>query len=609
MAYDYLTGALKTVAKSLDGRVTAVESGIPETDIPAIAEQVAPLITVDVTKDDVGLGNVDNISDADKAAEGPIAAAISDAIAGVTANSLGLGNVENFSRAEMAAAGPIGEALQKRLRFDVAHVLTYAEAKQASDNLLLFTDDVTRDILLERALPGYDGDDAPILNTILATKRAIRIRPDAEIGQLTLKTPVFAPQPNTKIIMAGGEQSVAWVRDLGHIDSTLICGDPVSTAGGAAGLHIEDIFFVHPYRLGFYFGPDGASNGDPLPGKLTGGQSHLEIHGAQSAMVRVGGFGCQHIVSVFGGAGCVVERPFFYGGVWDPDYAVAQESVSQVRFTKSLFHGHGTTHSVRGGLAYGGNTPRDDARRPVIIENKTVQAKRRVGPKYAVLIESGEDIVVEPLFSGGFAHSNVAIIPVAGGQVLNPWIRNGYIDESNEAIIYVEPVSDDLTPDSLTISNVMMNGQEVSRRAIHIPNDGAIFAVRRLDLHDFKIRAVLGGGIDVRGVDGGSISHGSIAGYNMVREDVLNGGGAGCAAILVAGITRNLFTDFVRVGGGINRDMEGDSIGTGGLSPNATQFGYYDVTSGQGNFHHKIRAVNFGLAGGAAATGVADTTP
>lgn len=77
MAYDYLTGALKTVAKSLDGRVTAVESGIPETDIPAIAEQVAPLIAVDVTKDDVGLGDVDNTSDAAKVASGPIAEALS----------------------------------------------------------------------------------------------------------------------------------------------------------------------------------------------------------------------------------------------------------------------------------------------------------------------------------------------------------------------------------------------------------------------------------------------------------------------------------------------------------------------------------------------------
>lgn len=454
--------------------------------------------------------------------------------------------------------------------------------------------DATHDILKARALSGYDGDDAPALNAVLATQRGVCFTP--EIGALFVATPLLMPLANAKLATMGGLQAVPILRDLDHLGSTLVCGSPTNPLAGAASVVLEDLWFVHEHRLGWY---DGIrAEGTALPQRLTGGQSHIEIHGAQNGRARVGGYGCVYFASVFGGSGMVFENPFNYGGMWDPAYAACQEAIAHFRFTKSAVHGHGTSHAIINPHVYGGNTT---ARRDVVVGSKVADITQRVGPLYNVLGESCEDFEINGGFLGQASHSNFAIKPTAGGFCQNWRVLGTILDEANENGIFAE-LNGGEPLDGLFVRGGVFNGQTIGKRAINI--SGTVgFSVERMLIEGVTTRAHTFGPFRFTGVSGGIVTNIRSAGYNMAGNDTGAGDSSGGCGMLVDGIASNLDIGPCRWGGGINADDETHGVDIHGLSPNATQWGLIDGTTGQGNSYHRQRSINLGLSGGGAVLG------
>lgn len=486
-----------------------------------------------------------------------------------------------------------------------------ARVRPAEDYLGVGPYDVTYDVLKARAVPGFNGDDAPALNAALAAFRDIVITP--LVGALSLKTTVFAPLANTRIVSTGGLQAVPWVRDAAHVGSTLVIGSADGSGPAAGACHLENLWFVHPDRLGFVTMAQNGGN-VALPNVLTGGQSHIEVHGAQNGYARVGGYGCVHFASTFGGAGMLWDNPFIYGGVWDPGNPLAQEAISHFRLVHSAAWGHGTNHAIRTPHLYGGNataqataTPGVTAplRRPVVIGNKTVQVSRRIGPKFGILIESCEDVEVSGGFSAGYAIANLAYLPVvAGSYTCNVILKDHKIDESNVYGVYARRPSADVGRlDTLKIQGCTFNGQLIGERAIFIDGDNGLFPVQRLEVKDNVFRAYLGGVIKLTGADGGELSGNTYAGYNASANNTGAGGSNGTVAILIDGLTRNMKIERETFGGGINFDTETNAVDAYGVSPNGTQWGMIDATpANNNNRYHRLRARKIG---GAEAWGIA----
>lgn len=471
--------------------------------------------------------------------------------------------------------------------------------------------DATVPILKARVVPGWNGDDAPALNAVLASNRDVLLTP--LVGQLFLKTAVYAPLANTRIVSTGGLQAVPWVRDASHTGSTLVVGSANGTGPAAGACHLENLWFVHPSRLGFVTMSQAGGN-VALPNVLTGGQSHIEVHGPQNGYARVGGYGCPHFASTFGGAGMVWDNPFLFGGVWDPDNSLAQEGISQFRFTESPYWGHGTNHCLRTPHIYGGNataqataTPgvTTPLRRNVTIGNKTVQVSRRIGPKYGILLESCEDFEIAGGFSAGYAVANLAYIPVsATSYTCNVIMRDHKCDESNKYGVYAFRSSGSYGRlDTLKIQNCTFNGQLINERAILIDGDNGQFPVQRLEVKDNVFRAYLSGVVRLTGADGGELSGNTYSGYNASANDTGAGGSSGTCAILIDGLTRNMKIERETFGGGINFDTETNAPDAYGVSPNGTQWGLIDATpANNNNRYFRLRARKIG---GVAAWGIA----
>ncbi|MBU1522118.1 MAG: hypothetical protein KJ728_11935 [Alphaproteobacteria bacterium] len=492
-------------------------------------------------------------------------------------------------------------------------VLYRGVTRPASELVVGGAVDATIPILKARLVPGWDGDDAPAMNAVLAVQSDVLITP--LLSALYLKTTVLAPLSNTRLVATGGLQGVPWIRDATHGGSTLVVGSPDGSGPGAGACHLDNLWFVHPDRLGFVTkNLDGTDHA--LPNLLNGGQSHIEVHGAQNGYARVGGYGCVHFASTFGGAGMLWDNPFLFGGVWDPDNALAQEAISQFRLAYSAIYGHGTNHALRTPHLYGGNATAQATatplvtvplRRSVTIGNKTVQSSRRIGPKYGVLIESCEDFEMSGGFSAGYAVANVAYLPVsADSYSCNVIIKDHKMDESNVYGVYARrPSSGVGRLDTLKIQGCTFNGQLIGERAIFIDGDNGLFAVQRLEIKDNVFRAYLGGVIKLTGADGGELSGNTYSGYNASANETSTGGSSGTCAILLDGLTRNMKIERETFAGGINFDTETNAADAYGVSPNGTQWGLIDGTpSGNNNRYYRLRARKidgveaWGIAGG-----------
>lgn len=95
-----------------------------------LAVDLNGVLRVNMTKGDIGLGNVDNTSDANKPVSTAQATAISNAVAGVTKASIGLGNVDNTSDVNK----PVSTAQTAAINAAVAGVTKASLGLGAVDN-------------------------------------------------------------------------------------------------------------------------------------------------------------------------------------------------------------------------------------------------------------------------------------------------------------------------------------------------------------------------------------------------------------------------------------------------------------------------------------------
>lgn len=491
-------------------------------------------------------------------------------------------------------AGTTAGAIAGAAAAPTAPVTARARTRTVTDWTAPGLYDATYDILRARTLPGYNGDDAVAFNAISAVFKDIQLNPD--VLYLNCKTSLLLPLANPKLVFQGGGQAIPIMRDAALAgSSTMIVGNP--TGAGCGSAVVEGAWFTQAGRIGWY---SSNPEGTPLPGRLTGSESHIEVHGAQSASITVGGYGGVYLVSVFGGNDCKVNVAS-YGGMWDPLYTAVQESRAVVRLTRSATHGNGTCHQIINPMLVGGSVT---ARRNVTIGNKTVSVTRRVGPLDGILIESCEKPKVTGGFSGGFARSNIAIYPVASSFISDVMIESHDIDESNEYGLFAFRASAGITcPYTVMVSNCTFNGQLIGLRAISIDGTNGLHAVRNLRLTNNTYRAYLSGALLLTGVDGGLIKNERLAGYNCSANDTGAGGDATTSGIFVSGVTQNVATRECLFGGGINQDNETNAPDAFGVTPNGTQWGFIDQTTGQGNTYTMPRAINFGIAGGGVTLG------
>lgn len=441
--------------------------------------------------------------------------------------------------------------------------------------------DVTFDIIYARSRPGYNGDDAPALNRALLYYTAIQIQPIT----LNLKTTVYALLRNQKIYCLGGMQAVVWLRDAMHIGSTLVFGDAYDPTKPAGACAIEGGFFVHIGRANYGSGP--------LPGgKLTGGQCHIEVHGGQRPEIHVGGYGCQHFITYFGGSGIMFDQGFVFGGVWDPANLAAQEGVSHVRLVYSPAHGWPKTSHFRSGEHYG-NTSAEA--RQFTAGNVTLSDRQIIGPQFNFLFESFEDLTVDMGFSAGASVANFGFRPKDNSYIAhNAKINGGWHDEAQGANFLFRRDSDAApVPTDIDISRVHVNGQYRTRNALVADGTNGRFAARNLNVTESRFTAHLLSQLVLSGVDGGSATGNTFRAANAAGttdNDISNN-----ACMAIFGMTRSFHRDNNKYGGGAN---EYD-----GLEVTAMKYGAVDVTpASQGNTYGPTeRPAYTGLRNGVAA--------
>ena len=461
--------------------------------------------------------------------------------------------------------------------------------------------DGTDDIIADRALHPMrvPYDDTDILTRLLNDHRLITLR--YECSPLQTSHAVVVTQPSISLVGLGGPGVVEWHRNPDHKETTLKVGDATH---GSNRTQIANIWFAHAGRDN-YNGSGKLYNADrTISERLTGDQSHIELWQAGDAYISVSGFGCPHFISIFGGNGISLDRCSIVGGVWDPEFPAAQEAFSQIRLTGyygtndvgQTVYRQATNVWITNPYMQGLRTG-DDSRRTVTINDKTATALQSFGPLYGLWVDRCEDWLLTGGHSQGFAHSNVAIIPSGpDGANFNGRIIGMTLDESNIAAVYArcDNSSWEAMRD-LIISDTFMNGQMIGQQAIQIDSGagGTLPAVHRLRLNNVATTAHLAAAVRLSGVDGGQIRNCRFAGYNMIG---LTDGAGG--AVLVDAVTQNLTLGDIIVGGGINRDMQGNAVDANGLSPNGTKYGLV-VAPGSSCTYWKLRELNFGVAGGA----------
>lgn len=463
------------------------------------------------------------------------------------------------------------------------------EARSLADLTASGMYDATADILKARLAPGFNGDDAPALNNVLLRERAVALHPVQPSSTLilNLKTTVKMPMSGQRLTAFGGAQAVQFNHDLSNAGDTVQMGDPNDATKGAGSARIEGIWFTHPGRLGYTSGP--------LQNMLTGGQSHLSVYGGQHVYIRIGGYGMPYLVSIYGGASTDIDGLFSYGGVWNPNDATAQESIAQVRFASSPVHGHGTSGYVHNFTMYGGNIT---ASQTYTVGTKQYTSRRRVGPKYGILVESLEDGFIETGILAGFADSAIAIISnkAANGMnyITNIGITKVNIDESNENGIYMaRSTSDAPIITAVNVHDNTFNGQAIGKFGLNVDGSSGQFAVTKLTEHHNVYRSFLGTPVKLTGVDGGQSDHNRIAGYNLAGNDTSAGGSLDfTTGRFVGGLSRNVQTSDEVYGGGQNNDVE----------PNNCQWGYTDATAtSNGNTYSRARLAFTGSPAGVSA--------
>ena len=445
-----------------------------------------------------------------------------------------------------------------------------------------------------RSLPGYTGDDAPALNALAARYQGFALSP-ALGGRLITKTSVLLGT-NQVLEFHGGLSSLSWERALDHAGGpTLKIGSESVSAGR---FRLIDAYFVMQHRAGG--GADNYVEGQALPGRLTNEESHLEIYDGTAAFARIGGYGAVFLAHTFGGAGVVFDQPNTYGGIFDPALTSAQEGLAQFCFDASPTWGHSRSHVVRDANIYGGART---SVRAVTVGSKTVYVTRRIGPKFAFLFRSCEQIKIQGGASSGYAHSNIGIDAPAGAVMQNLEVTNHHLDESNLNAVWAAAGSTPL--DTLMIADCILNGQQIGTRAISIDTDGTSRPVRELTIVDSQMRSYLGGVMALAGVDGGRLAGLRLRGYNKAANDITVDGNNTGAGITAFGATRNLQLEAITYGGGDNRDDETAAIDPiSKMAANATQIGLLAAGATGANItYSRQRARNFGLPGGGAVLG------
>ena len=446
-----------------------------------------------------------------------------------------------------------------------------------------------------RSLPGFTGDDAPALNALAARYQGFALSP-ALGARLFTKSTVQFTAPNQLLHFHGGLSSLSWERRLDHVGGpTLKFGSESASAGR---FRLIDAYFVMQHRAGG--GGDAYVEGQALPGLLTHEESHLEIYDGISAYVRIGGYGAVFLARTFGGAGVVFDQPNTYGGIFDPALTSAQEGLAQFCFDASPTWGHSRSHIVRDANIYGGART---SVRAVTVGSKTLYVTRRIGPKFAFLFRSCEQIKIQGGASSGFAHSNIGIDAPAGAVMQNLEITNHHLDESNLNAIWAAAGS--TTLDTLMVADCIFNGQQIGRRAIAIDSNGISRPVRELTVVDSQLRSYLDGAMTLAGVDGGRLSALRLRGYNKAANDITVDGNNTGAGIIAYAATRNLLIDDIVYGGGDNTDDETAAIDpVSKMAANATQIGLLAAGATGANItYRRQRARNFGLPGGGAVLG------
>lgn len=450
--------------------------------------------------------------------------------------------------------------------------------------------DATNDVLRARTQPGYVGDQVS-LNAAFASRRGVCVSPD--VGFLDIRATVQIPQAGSRFACLGGIQATPIFRSQTCTGATIRVGNPNPSGGGAGGCTIDNLWMLHDGR-----GPGQYTEGSALPNRLTNGESHLEIHGGQGVTLRaIGGWGAVYGISLYGCVAVTIDSPFFLGGVWDPALASAQETIAQINLGSSTGYGYNKNVTIIAPTLIGNIST---GRRDVVVQEKTVQVTRRIGPRYGLLVRSCEDYAVFGGFIGGAADDSVTLRPVtASDYIINGRFVGVNIDECNNYLVSAYRGNGAPMPDGLDIVSSRISGQICAINGVRIlPAADGGNSLRTLTMPGTVIRDVLGGGAVLLGLGDSNLSPAIITGYNCA-----NSGDQLCAGIAIGGSSSYVDVDQTRFGGGINGIKTASVVDAFGISGNGTKFGLTNLPGPTNITKGRFTQFPFGQTGGALTAG------
>ena len=489
--------------------------------------------------------------------------------------------------------------LSERLLDDASNLVSVITAQGHRPLYSVASDhgfDATWMVLQARTVPGWAGDQ-DALNRALALNSAVCVT--NLVGSLDIRSSLILSRFGQHFVAIGGPRSIEIRRHPAMTTSTMVVGteDP---AGGAGAILVEGFWFTHEGRISYATPSYPAGS---LPGVLLkNDQAHIELHGVQAGIIRnCGGYGAAHGIRSLGSNGLLIDNLFWFGGVYDDRFAATKEAVSVINLASGSVHGHNTSIVVRDPQIYGSSA----GDRLVQIGDKMVTAPRRCGPLYGILVNSCEDWYVIGGLIASMSDSAVGWRPDSVKSVN----KNGHLlgvdlDESNMDCVSVFRASADYSmPDGLSMIGCHLNGQLVARNGLTVYNGpNSIRSLIRLTMIGCHVRATLGAAIRLYGVDGADITGGSCAGYNIAWSESLEQ----ASAIVIAGTSRDVDVQSVRLGGGINDRDDDPTPNANGLSANGCKYGIYRGPNLIGIIVGRIKQSPFGKPGGAVAVAAND---
>lgn len=519
-------------------------------------------------------GNVDDTSDSQKAASGPIADAIANAFAGVTKATLNLGNVDNTSDADKPVSSAQAAALALKLTTSTALATVAGQTYSAvaavpgyrSLSSRLLETYYAKDFgaigdnnyhpVSEWIIPGVRGRFANLaaLQVVYphvtsttdaidwagiqaALTRGAGQRIELGVGTFILNKTLIMAQNS---VLNGSSRNKTIIKRTGDYGDTLQVGGEFPNA--AYAYQIRNIWFMH-----------GTTAAGALDAPITQESAHIRAFRSQGSIIEHCWFQRLTAAVIFEGGSWFRFDDNIVQGIWDAANPLAQEGVASVILRKKTGYNTPTSWFATKNQ-FGGFTVTRDYLYSSTTGGVTVSGGPvGIGSKYGILVEGSEDFLINDNYFGGPSVAHVAILPQAGSYIIDGVTADNFFDgcpQGYHILVDASGLGANGHCFTLNIHNNRCVNAQISMAVLKnsVSNTPSLY---NLVMGGNQFKANVGTEVWLEGVCGGLVHDNIMTNYNC--KNISPSDDKYVNAVLVNGVSSHVKVKDNLVGGGGNQ--------------------------------------------------------